>query len=258
MEFKSAITRGGNAIIPEIINVSDSDVTWKKRNKTLISSDSISIPIQAISSVEIDTSLVGTKIKIRSNGQGEILATNFTSSDAKAIKKLINQYQDVFLNKKNKKSYDYNDEKEETSNPELEIKQFEEEKYHDLERILLISFSNNANEIIVELNKFIALTKHSILMKETNKITAYQNKISEGLRLLDTLNLLPQQIQIKDAIAGDLHNLIIKSNLIQGLSISKNNKEKLNTIYFFILRYKWWALFILSFIYITIRNLFEK
>ncbi len=103
MEFKSAITRGGNAILPEFINVTDSEVAWKRRNITLISSDSISIPINSISSVEIDTSLIGTIIKIKSQGQGEIIASNFTASDANEIKKLVNQYKTNRVNKKHNK-----------------------------------------------------------------------------------------------------------------------------------------------------------
>ena len=164
MEFKSAITRGGNAILPEFINVTDSEVAWKRRNKTLISSDSISIPINSISSVEIDTSLIGTTIKINSQGQGKIIASNFTASDANEIKKLINQYKTDLVNRKDKQETNIK-----VSNPELEIKQFEENKYYELDRIPFISFSNNADEVISELNKLIALTKHSIAEKETKK-----------------------------------------------------------------------------------------
>ncbi len=253
MEFKSAITRGGNAILPETINVTDYDVTWKRRNKTLISSDSISIPVNSISSVEIDTSLIGTTIKIKSQGQGEIIASNFTASDANEIKKLINQYKTDLVNRNDK--YETNIK---VSNPDLEIKQFEEDKYHDLERIPLISFSNNANKLIVELNKFIGLLKHSINENENKKTKAYQNKLNEGLRLLDTLDLSQQQNQLKDAIKNDLHNLIIQNNLFQGLKISIDNSEKLTTVFYFLMRNKWRTLFILSLIYVAIRNLIEK
>jgi hypothetical protein len=253
MEFKSAITRGGNAILPEIINVTDSDVTWKKRNKTLISSDSISIPINSISSVEIDTSLIGTTIKIKSQGQREIIASNFTASDTNEIKKLINQHKTDLVNRKAKQETYIK-----PSNPELEIKQFEEDKYHDIDRIPLISFSNIANEIIAELNKFIGLMKQSINVNENKKTKAYHNKLNEGLRLLDTLDLSQQQILLKDSIKNDLHNLIVQTNLFQGLSISKNNSEKLSAVFCFVKRNKWWTLFILSMIYVTIRNLIEK
>lgn len=254
MEFKSAITRGGNAILPEFINVTDSEVAWKRRNKTLISSDSISIPIQAISSVEIDTSLIGTTIRIKSKGKGEILATDFTASDAKAIKRLINQYQ-TDLAKSNKREKYYENI---TSNPELEIKQFEEDKYYDLDRIPLIHFSNNADEVISELNKLIALAKNSIDKKENKKTQAYQNKISEGLRILAVSNLTQSQEKLENNIQNDLHNLIIQSNLFQGLKISYNNSEKLRVFFYFVMRNKWWTLFILSLIYVTIRNLIEK
>jgi len=249
MEFKSAITRGGNAILPEFINVTDSEVAWKRRNKTLISSDSISIPINSISSVEIDTSLIGTIIKIKSQGQGEIIASNFTASDANEIKKLVNQYKTNLVNKKYKKETNIK-----ISNHNLEIKQFEEDKYHDLDRIPLISFSNNANEIIAELNKFIGLVKLSLNENDNKKAKAYQNKLNEGLRLLDTLDLLPQQIQLKDAVKNDLHNLIIQYNFFHGLKVSTNSSEKLKTIFYYLLRRKWLVLFILSILIIYIIN----
>jgi hypothetical protein len=104
----------------------------------------------------------------------------------------------------------------------------------------------------------VALAKHSIIEKETKKTEAYENKINQGLRILDSINLLPQQIQIKNALKNDFHNLIIESNLFQGLSISNNNLEKLSAVFYFVKRNKWWTLFILSMIYVTIRNLFEK
>lgn len=88
-KFKSAITRGGGILTPDIIIVDNDSVTYKKRNKYLINVDSISVPISKISSVELDTSLWGTDIIIKTFGAGEIIGRKFTKSDAKKIKKLI-------------------------------------------------------------------------------------------------------------------------------------------------------------------------
>lgn len=92
--FKSAITRGGSVLTPDIIIISNKSVTYKKRNKYLINVDSVSIPISKISSVEIDSGLLGTDIIIKSFGAGEIIGKKFIKSDAKEIRRLIQERQD--------------------------------------------------------------------------------------------------------------------------------------------------------------------
>jgi hypothetical protein len=87
--FKSAITRFGSILTPDIIVITNDTVTYRKRNKYLLNVDSRSIPIQKISSVEIDTSLLGTDIIIKSYGAGVIKCRKFTLSDAKKIRNLI-------------------------------------------------------------------------------------------------------------------------------------------------------------------------
>lgn len=258
MEFKSAITRGGNAVLPEIINVTEFDVTWKKRNKSLISSDSISIPVNSITSVEIDTSLIGTIIKIKSQGQSEIVASNFTATDAKEIKRLINQYKSEKESEKEseKKAKQVKKVINVPINRELELKKFEEEKYVDVDRIALITFPTEANGIIQELNKLSSLLKISIEEKENKKVVLYQNKIKQGIELLALTETSPQQKQLLESVKQDLHNIIIQNNLFEGLRISKDNPEKIRTVFNFLLRQKWWALLILSLIYVSIRNYF--
>ena len=92
-KFKSAITRGGGVLTPDIIIIDDVSVTYKKRNKYLINVDTITVPISKISSVELDTSLWGTDIVIKTFGAGEIIGKKFTKSDAKEIRKLIQERQ---------------------------------------------------------------------------------------------------------------------------------------------------------------------
>jgi hypothetical protein len=88
-KFKSAITRGGAILAPEHIIVNGKTVTWRKRNKILIGVDSISIPLDKISSVELDDKVLGVDIKIHSFGGNSILAKCFTAKDAKKIKSLL-------------------------------------------------------------------------------------------------------------------------------------------------------------------------
>lgn len=91
--FKSAITRGGSVLTPDAIVITNESVTYKKRNKYLINVDSLTIPIANISSVELDTSILGTDIIITSYGKGKIVCRKFTKSDAKKIRDLIQERQ---------------------------------------------------------------------------------------------------------------------------------------------------------------------
>ena len=91
--FRSAITRGGSILTPDILVVSAKSVTYKKRNKHLINVDTVSIPIAKISSVTVDTSIWGTDIIIKSFGSGNITVKRFTKKDAHEIKRLIEERQ---------------------------------------------------------------------------------------------------------------------------------------------------------------------
>jgi hypothetical protein len=91
-EFKSSITRGGDALFPEHICVDDNEVTWKKKTG-VFSKDTKTISIKNVTQIDIETSLIGAKIKILTKGHGFIQGENFTKSDVKEIKNLIEQAQ---------------------------------------------------------------------------------------------------------------------------------------------------------------------
>ena len=90
--FKSSVTRGGDAIFPEHIYIDDKEVSWEKKTG-VFSKDSKTIPMKNITQIDIETSLIGAKIKIRSKGFGFIQGENFTKSDVKEIKSLIEKAQ---------------------------------------------------------------------------------------------------------------------------------------------------------------------
>jgi hypothetical protein len=91
-EFKSSLTRSGNFINPDKVIVTEDVVTWEKRNQYLIGKDSKSISIVNISMVEINNKGWGTDVTIRSYGEGTIIVHNMTISDAKELKKVIEEY----------------------------------------------------------------------------------------------------------------------------------------------------------------------
>lgn len=90
--FKSSVSRGGDAIFPEYIYLDAHEVTWEKKSG-LFSKDTKSIPMQHITQIDIETALVGSKIKILGKGFGAIVGENFTKSDVKEIKQLIERAQ---------------------------------------------------------------------------------------------------------------------------------------------------------------------
>ena len=87
--FKTALSRSGNLLTPDVIIVTDDFVRWEKRNSFLIGKDSKTIPIDKIATIDIHNTGFGTDVNIISNGEGEIIAKNFTISDAKELKSLI-------------------------------------------------------------------------------------------------------------------------------------------------------------------------
>jgi len=91
--IKSAITRGGGILTPDVITIDNDSVSLKKRNKYLINCDTVSLPLSTIASVVVDTSIWGTDIIITSFGGGTIHGHKFTKSDAKRIKQIIQERQ---------------------------------------------------------------------------------------------------------------------------------------------------------------------
>lgn len=88
-QFTNDWKRGGNVLLQEHIYVNDDEVTWEKKKTLLYGKDSTTIPIDKVSQVQLETSLIGTDIIIRGKGFGKIKGTNFKKSDAKKIESLI-------------------------------------------------------------------------------------------------------------------------------------------------------------------------
>ncbi|MFA5574411.1 MAG: hypothetical protein WC994_05085 [Brumimicrobium sp.] len=91
--FRSAITRGGSILTPDIIEIKKHYLIYRKRNKYLINVDSTSIPISKIASVELDTSIWGTDIIVHPFGSNQIICRRFSLSDARKVKRLIEERQ---------------------------------------------------------------------------------------------------------------------------------------------------------------------
>jgi hypothetical protein len=88
-EFKSNILLGGDILNPDKILIDQNGVTYIKRNKYLIGTDRVNLAYQNISSVRIDRKLIDADIIISGRGAVEIIAKDFSISNAKKIEQLI-------------------------------------------------------------------------------------------------------------------------------------------------------------------------
>lgn len=91
-EFQSAVTRGGNIVTPEKLVITDKFVQWSQNNglrSLFLAKSAITIPRSVISGVEFDGKLIGADILIWTISGQSIFAKNFTTADAKQIKKLL-------------------------------------------------------------------------------------------------------------------------------------------------------------------------
>jgi hypothetical protein len=90
-EFSSKIILGGSVITPHKILIDNTGVTYSKRNSYLIGYDRVKLSFRSISSVRIDRGVIDADIIISGRGTVEIVAKNFSISDAKKIEKIITE-----------------------------------------------------------------------------------------------------------------------------------------------------------------------
>jgi hypothetical protein len=89
----SRLTRG-NRLFPTVIEVSDKAVTRRKRS--WFSRDEISVSITKVASVHIKTGMIWSEVLIESSGGSDPLASHgHSKGDARRIKELIEQHQEV-------------------------------------------------------------------------------------------------------------------------------------------------------------------
>ena len=89
--FKSKFTRGGNILRPDVIEITDNYLVYKKRDVNLITVDEKAIPIKEIVEVSIDNHLIGADLILIGRGMGRISVSNFSKGDVRKIKRLIEE-----------------------------------------------------------------------------------------------------------------------------------------------------------------------
>ena len=89
-KFTSDITRFGPILTPYILEIDDGYVRFSKRNKNLINKDRISMPIDQISSVAVNSSLLGTTLTIKGYGESEIVVKKMNIQEAYRVEEILN------------------------------------------------------------------------------------------------------------------------------------------------------------------------
>ena len=92
--FHASRLTQGNRLFPTVIEVSDKAVTRRKRS--WFSRDEISVSITKVASVHIKTGLIWSEVLIESSGGSDPMTSRgHSKSDARRIKELIEQHQEV-------------------------------------------------------------------------------------------------------------------------------------------------------------------
>ncbi len=88
-KFKSSVINGGRPFMPDIIEIDDSYVTFRKKKSIFSALHTISIPLQNIVNIKVSKSGYGVNILIESFSKSSILGKGFSASEASEIKRLL-------------------------------------------------------------------------------------------------------------------------------------------------------------------------
>lgn len=81
-----------NPFTPNIIEIDDRNIEYRRRNWYLISVDTNSLNFQNVIGIDIDKHLFGATIKIKSSGDKHILIHGFSKKKANKIKEICSSY----------------------------------------------------------------------------------------------------------------------------------------------------------------------
>jgi len=81
-----------NPFTPNILNIDDKHIEYRRRNWHLISVDTENLHFQNVTGVSVDKHLFGASIKIKSTGNDPIIVHGFWKKKANAIKDLCSKH----------------------------------------------------------------------------------------------------------------------------------------------------------------------
>ena len=88
--FKSSILRSGSITRPDVLEITSELITYKKRNKNLITFSEMNMLVRNICGIEIIEGVISSKIIINSSAiQSKIIMDDISIVDAKIIKSLL-------------------------------------------------------------------------------------------------------------------------------------------------------------------------
>jgi len=88
-KFTSDVTRFGPILTPYVLEIDDNYVRYSKRNKNLINKDRISMPIDQISSISVEATLLGTTLTIKGYGESQIIVKRMNIQEAYRAEEII-------------------------------------------------------------------------------------------------------------------------------------------------------------------------
>ncbi len=93
--FKASVSRGivkgANVLTPDVIEVDNYALTWRRRGKLLLNNHQKVIPIPHITGVSVNNTLWGSNIHIHTINES-IVVENFTRKDAKELQSILRGY----------------------------------------------------------------------------------------------------------------------------------------------------------------------
>jgi len=83
-----------------VIEIDDYYVRYSRRNKNLLNKDKVTIPIDIISDVVVNASLLGTTLTINGYGMASLVIRKLNIQDAYAIQEILNHRRSEILKEK--------------------------------------------------------------------------------------------------------------------------------------------------------------
>jgi len=89
-KFTSDVTRLGPILRPYVLEINEGIIRYSKRNKNLLNKDTMTIGIDNVAAVKVESSLLGTVLTISSFGGEDIIIRKMNIQDAYRAEEIIN------------------------------------------------------------------------------------------------------------------------------------------------------------------------
>lgn len=238
--YHASLIGGQNIIFKPFIDISSDSVRF--RVPGFLSGEEQTISIESITEIGISGSIISKTISIYTTGMGAINAEGFSPSDAKAVQREIEQNKKELQRRKQEERNQSNQQRSYQREEQSEA-QAKKKEFTNIDLIPLISFSSYAPQLFADINALLQYANAELKTKpfeiwNRKKVEAYINKLEEGERMADSLDVEGDSYLKKE------RNLISEKIEILKLSLESKLKGKRNR------RLIKWAIWIIVILYI--------